>query len=195
MTSGFSIVPFLVAPHDINNAIGFMAVGKSSTAPHLNRLNPYPPNTDFTPTRTAQVIGGNIFLSMAGCMYQNYGQSKLRPLLSTYSAEDVSMVIAGTSSPLFQSLSPDLKGAVIEQINTVMSYLWAVMIAGAAVSVMLAPFLSVSCIHVAWFMGAPMLTRVMCRGRRFTPPPAWLRLHDQVAIAWDKVLVGQHKER
>ncbi|KAI4179913.1 MAG: hypothetical protein LQ346_007094 [Caloplaca aetnensis] len=116
MTAGFSIVPFLVAPHDINNAIGFMAV--------------------------AQVIGGNIFLSMAGCMYQNYGQSKLRPFLTTYSAEDVSMVIAGTSNPLFQSLSPDLKAVVIEQINTVMSYLWAVMIAGAAISVVLAPFLS-----------------------------------------------------
>lgn len=31
MTAGFSIVPFLVAPHDINNAIGFMAVGRSSS--------------------------------------------------------------------------------------------------------------------------------------------------------------------
>ncbi len=28
--AGFSIVPFLVAPHDINNAIGFMAIGKTS---------------------------------------------------------------------------------------------------------------------------------------------------------------------
>lgn len=80
---------------------------------------------------------------MAGCMYQNYGQSKLQPLLSTYSAEDVSMVIAGTSNPLFQSLPPDLKLSVIEQINTVMTYLWAVMIAGAAISVVLGLFLSV----------------------------------------------------
>lgn len=29
VTAGFSIVPFLVAPHDINNAIGFMTIGKN----------------------------------------------------------------------------------------------------------------------------------------------------------------------
>ena len=28
VTAGFAIVPFLVAPQDINNAIGFMAIGK-----------------------------------------------------------------------------------------------------------------------------------------------------------------------
>ncbi|KAL8723275.1 MAG: hypothetical protein Q9225_000397 [Loekoesia sp. 1 TL-2023] len=115
VTAGFSIVPFLVAPHEINNAIGFMAIG--------------------------QVIGGNIFLSMAGCMYQNYGHSKLLPLLSDYSATDVSGVIAGTSNPLYQSLSPELKAVVIEQITEVMSYIWAVMIAGAAINVVLGPFL------------------------------------------------------
>ncbi|KAI4155006.1 MAG: hypothetical protein L6R39_001309 [Caloplaca ligustica] len=115
VTAGFSIVPFLVAPHDINNAIGFMAIG--------------------------QVIGGNIFLSMAGCMYQNYGHSKLLPLLTNYSAADVSGVIAGTSNPLYQSLSPELKAMVVEKITEVMSYIWAVMIAGAAINVVLGPFL------------------------------------------------------
>jgi hypothetical protein len=89
-------------------------------------------------------MGGNIFLSMAGCMYQNYGHSKLLPLLTTYSATDVSGVIAGTSNPLYKSLSPDLKGMVIEQITQVMSYIWAVMIAGAAINVVLGPFLGVS---------------------------------------------------
>jgi hypothetical protein len=33
VTAGFSIVPFLVAPHDINNAIGFMAIGKTALGP------------------------------------------------------------------------------------------------------------------------------------------------------------------
>ena len=89
-------------------------------------------------------MGGNIFLSMAGCMYQNYGHSKLSPFLTTYSATDVSGVIAGTSNPLYQSLSPELKSAVIEQLTEVMSYIWAVMIAGAAINVVLGPFLSVS---------------------------------------------------
>ncbi|KAI4205783.1 MAG: hypothetical protein LQ348_001134 [Seirophora lacunosa] len=28
LTAGFSIVPFLIRPHNINNAIGFMAVVK-----------------------------------------------------------------------------------------------------------------------------------------------------------------------
>jgi predicted MFS family arabinose efflux permease len=31
VTAGFSLVPFLVAPHDINNAIGFMAIGKTTS--------------------------------------------------------------------------------------------------------------------------------------------------------------------
>lgn len=117
-------------------------------------------------------------------MYQNYGQSKLRPFLTTYSAEDVSMVIAGTSNPLFQSLSPDLKAVVIEQINTVMSYLWAVMIAGAAISVVLAPFLSVSFISPSqlWFAGGMMLIRGDSRGRRSMLPLGLRRLHDRVAV-------------
>lgn len=29
ITAGFAIVPFLVAPQEINNAIGFMAIGKA----------------------------------------------------------------------------------------------------------------------------------------------------------------------
>ena len=81
---------------------------------------------------------------MAGCMYQNYGHSKLLPYLTTYSAADVSSVIAGTSNPLFQSLSAHLKQVVIEQITEVMSNIWAVMIAGAAINVLLGPFLGVS---------------------------------------------------
>ena len=77
-------------------------------------------------------------------MYQNYGHSKLLPYLTTYSAADVSGVIAGTSNPLYQSLSPELKRVVVEQITEVMSYIWAVMIAGAAFNVVLGPFLKVS---------------------------------------------------
>lgn len=81
---------------------------------------------------------------MAGCMYQNYGHSKLLPYLTNYSATDVSGVIAGTSNPLFQSLSPELKQGVIQQITQIMSHIWAVMTAGAAINVVLAAFLSVS---------------------------------------------------
>lgn len=77
-------------------------------------------------------------------MYQNYGHSKLLPFLTTYSVVDLSSVIAGTSNPLFQSLSPQLKQVVVEQITEVMSNIWAVMIAGAALNVLLGPFLGVS---------------------------------------------------
>ncbi|KAL8971655.1 MAG: hypothetical protein Q9183_000944 [Haloplaca sp. 2 TL-2023] len=117
VTAGFSVVPFLVAPKDINNAIGFMAI--------------------------AQVVGGNIFLSMAGCMYQNYGQSRLAPVLGTTSQQDISGVIAGTSNPLFQSLSPEIRMMVVEQITSVMANIWAIMIAGAAINVLLGPLLGV----------------------------------------------------
>ncbi|KAI4104568.1 MAG: hypothetical protein L6R37_003172 [Teloschistes peruensis] len=117
VTAGFSIVPFLVAPHDINNAIGFMAI--------------------------AQVVGGNIFLSTAGCMYQNYGHSLLLPHLSSLSAQDISSVIAGTSNPVFQSLTPQLKQIVVEKITEVMRDIWAVMVAGAGVNVVLGLFMAV----------------------------------------------------
>ncbi|KAL8665990.1 MAG: hypothetical protein Q9202_001727 [Teloschistes flavicans] len=117
VTAGFSIVPFLVAPHDINNAIGFMAI--------------------------AQVVGGNIFLSMAGCMYQNYGHSKLLPFLTALSQQDISSVIAGTSNPVFQSLSPQLKEVVVEKITEVMRNIWAVMVAGSAINVVLGPLMGV----------------------------------------------------
>lgn len=92
-------------------------------------------------------MGGNIFLSMAGCMYQNYGHSKLLPFLTDFSATQLSAIIAGTSNPLYKSLSPELKAVVIEQITEVMSYIWAVMIAGAAINVVLGPFLGVSNPH------------------------------------------------
>jgi MFS family permease len=142
VVAGFAIVPFLVAPHDANNAVGFMAI--------------------------AQVVGGNIFLSMAGCMYQNFGHSKLLPLLPGYTAEQVSGIIAGTSNAGFQALSPQLKLEVVEQITQIMTYLWAIMIAGAAFNVVLAPFLSVSltfadvvCLHDA--------DVVLYRERKYTP--------------------------
>ena len=77
-------------------------------------------------------------------MYQNYGHSKLLPYLTNFSANDVSGVIAGTSNPLYQSLSPGLKQIVIEQITEVMSNIWAIMIAAAAFNVVLGPFLGVS---------------------------------------------------
>ncbi|KAL8692942.1 MAG: hypothetical protein Q9218_002119 [Villophora microphyllina] len=91
----------------------------------------------------AQVVGGNIFLSMAGCMYQNYGHSKLLPYLTALSQQDISSVIAGTSNPIFQSLTPELKNVVIEQITSVMANIWAVMIAGSAINVVLGPLLGV----------------------------------------------------
>ncbi len=79
---------------------------------------------------------------MAGCMYQNYGHSKLLPFLTTYSATDVSGVVAEQATHC--SNPCHLKQVVIEQITEVMSNIWAVMIAGAALNVLLGLLLGAS---------------------------------------------------
>lgn len=76
-------------------------------------------------------------------MYQNYGHSLLLPHLSSLSAQDISSVIAGTSNPVFQSLTPQLKQIVVEKITEVMRDIWAVMVAGAGVNVVLGLFMAV----------------------------------------------------
>ena len=115
--AGFAIGPVVVPPHDANNAIGFLAF--------------------------AQVVGSTLGLSIAGCLYQNYGVLRVAPILPQLSPADITSVIAGTSNPVFQSLGEAVRIQVVEALIGVMSTSWAVLIAQSAFCVILAPFLRV----------------------------------------------------
>ena len=80
---------------------------------------------------------------MAGTIYQNIAISKITPILSTRPASDVAEVIAGTSNPVFQGLPAVTQAKVVVEIISAMSTVWALLIAGMALSFILSLFLGV----------------------------------------------------
>ena len=78
---------------------------------------------------------------MAGTVYQNIAIEKVRPVLAGAPETDVAAVIAGTSNPVFQALREDIRTKVVAEISSAMSNVWAVLIAGMALSFILSCFL------------------------------------------------------
>lgn len=83
---------------------------------------------------------------MAGTMYQNIAIVKITPILVGAPVSDVVEVIAGTSNPVFQALSTITRAKVVVEIIGAMSTVWALLIAGMALSFILSFFLGV-CSH------------------------------------------------
>jgi hypothetical protein len=81
---------------------------------------------------------------MAGALFQNIGFQKISPLLPNASAQDIHLLTAGTSSPLFQSLTSDVRQAVVEQITLSIRNGFIVLIAGSALGFIGSLFLGVS---------------------------------------------------
>ena len=81
---------------------------------------------------------------MAGTIYQNIAITKISPILAGAPASDISEVIAGTSNPVFQALPLATRTKVVVEIVSAMSTVWALLIAGMALSFILSFFLGVS---------------------------------------------------
>ncbi len=80
---------------------------------------------------------------MAGTLYQNITIVKITPILAGAPTSDVVEVIAGTSNPVFQALPPNTREKVAVEIVSAMSTVWALLIAGMALSFILSFFLGV----------------------------------------------------
>lgn len=118
LASSFAVVQALVPVDDLSNAVGFMSV--------------------------AQDLGIVFFLAVAGTIYQNTAIKNIMSSVPGTSRGEVFEIIAGTSSPAFMSLSPSVQTEVVAQIIKSMSGVWALLIAGMALSFVLSLFLGVS---------------------------------------------------
>ena len=117
LASSFAVVQALVPVHDLSNAVGFMSVG--------------------------QDLGIVVFLAIAGTMYQNIAIKNIMKSIPGTSTDEVFNIIAGTSNPVFTALPPNVQTEVVAQIIKAMSSVWALLIAGMALSFVLSLFLEV----------------------------------------------------
>ncbi|PYI24916.1 MFS general substrate transporter [Aspergillus indologenus CBS 114.80] len=106
VTAGFAVVQALIPLADMNNAVGFMAIG--------------------------QMMGQIALLSVAASLYQNIGANKLHDLLPTYSRAEVQDLTTGRQSALFQTLSPALQTQVIAEVTLAIRNVFAILVAASA---------------------------------------------------------------
>ena len=100
---------------------------------------------------------------MAGTIYQNIAINKITPILMGAPSSDIAEVIAGTSNPVFQALPLVTRAKVVVEIVSAMSTVWALLIAGMALSFILSFFLGVS----SHSSSQEHLLTHTCRGRGY----------------------------
>lgn len=150
LMAGFSVVDEMALPSDLSNAVSFMAIGTSlfpppslpSFAPPRNSQSQSPPKTYFPPNPlSAQDIGLILLLALSGSIYQNTTRSHIQSLLSSSSTTNINIevLLAGTSNDAFQSLTPaSLKESVVREVTRGIGGVWALLMAAAAVSFVVA---------------------------------------------------------
>lgn len=88
-------------------------------------------------------MGIVIFLAIAGTVYQNIAIEKVRRVLTGASEADAVLVTVGTSNPVFEKLAINDRTRVIAEIVSAMGNVWALLMAGMALSFILSLFLGV----------------------------------------------------
>jgi hypothetical protein len=88
-------------------------------------------------------MGIVVFLAVAGTIYQNMAIEKVRRVLVGAPESDAVLVTVGTSNPVFEKLAVDVRTRVVDEIISAMSNVWALLMAGMALSFILSFFLGV----------------------------------------------------
>jgi hypothetical protein len=96
----------------------------------------------------AQVSGILAALCVTGAIFQNLVVAKVSSVLPDYPLTDIVHLTTGTSSPLFQELSEELKRAVIAQVTDSIRNTFIYVLAVASLGFVLSFFLSVSGGHI-----------------------------------------------
>ncbi|KAL8729269.1 MAG: hypothetical protein Q9166_004890 [cf. Caloplaca sp. 2 TL-2023] len=115
LQASYGVSQALVSPDDIPNAVGFISIGQS--------------------------VGVVVFLAIAGTVFNNEAVKAVTPILTGVSETDVEAAIAGTSSAIFESLDERTRSRVVEAIIQSMDKVYGVVIAGGALTFILAVFL------------------------------------------------------
>lgn len=85
-----------------------------------------------------------VFLAIAGTVFSNEAIKAITPILPNVPESEVEAAIAGTSSGIFETLDTDTRARVIEVIIKNLDKVYGVVIAGGALTLVLALFLPVS---------------------------------------------------
>lgn len=117
LQAGYAVVQMLVSPEEVGNAVAFMSA--------------------------AQDLGIVFILSLAGTVYQNLALKRVAHILPQANSEELTLVIAGTSSSGFKSLPDDTRNQIVVQIASSMSAVWAILIGIGALCFIMSLFLGV----------------------------------------------------
>ncbi|KAI4159932.1 MAG: hypothetical protein LQ342_006148 [Letrouitia transgressa] len=117
LMSAFGCVSAVVDASDVFNAIGVLSL--------------------------VQCMGITFFPAISGCIFQNLGANYIRPYLPPEFTGSPSAILAGASSPEFQSFSKGLQAQVAQAIVSAMSSLYTMTIAASGLTSILSPFLGV----------------------------------------------------
>ena len=118
MITAFGCVSDIVEPKDIFNAIGVISL--------------------------LQCIGITFFPSISGSIFQNVGAQYISPLLPSDFSGDPRVILAGASSPEWQSFSEDVQARLVNAIVGAMSNVYILIIVASGITALLSPFLGVS---------------------------------------------------
>ena len=121
LMSAFGCVSAVVDASDVFNAIGVLSL--------------------------VQCIGITFFPAISGCIFQNLGANYIMPYLPPDFTGSPSAILAGASSPEFQSFPKGLQAQVAQAIVSAMSKLYTMTIVASGLTAILSPFLGVSDTH------------------------------------------------
>ncbi|RSL95403.1 hypothetical protein CEP52_012072 [Fusarium oligoseptatum] len=108
IVTGFTVVQSLVPAADTANAVAVMTIG--------------------------EIWEWFLFLSVCGTVFQNTAIKEVGQALPHLSPEEIAQLVAGTSSKLFQSLSPSEKSTVIMNVTSAIRKVWLLFLVAATLS-------------------------------------------------------------
>ncbi|KAL8968026.1 MAG: hypothetical protein Q9183_002656 [Haloplaca sp. 2 TL-2023] len=117
LMSAFGCVSAVVDARDVFNAIGVLSL--------------------------VQCLGITFFPAISGCIFQNLGAKYIEPYLPPDFNGSATAILAGASSPDFQSFPKDLQDQVAKAIVSAMSNLYSMTIGACGLTAMVSPFLGV----------------------------------------------------
>ena len=118
LQADYGVSQALLGPESIPNAVGFTAVGQN--------------------------VGVAVFLAIAGAVFNNQAVKSLAHLLPHMAESKMKEAIAGTSGEIFATLDDVTKAEVLEAIVQSIGKTFGVVLAGGALTVVMALFMPVS---------------------------------------------------
>jgi len=114
--AGFPVSQALIrGPEEITDVVGFMGV--------------------------AQSTGITTILAIAGCIFNNLSFKKISNVLPDMAASDIRTLTAGTTSEIYNTLTPADRAAAVNEIVETIGNIWYLFLACGVLSLILACFL------------------------------------------------------